>query len=47
MTQVTIDENGTHFLVTGTEKQHVADDYAERLSIGSEAAYQTMEVKPN
>ena len=30
--------------VTGTEKQHVADDYAERLSIGSEAAYQTLEV---
>ncbi|KYQ93883.1 alpha-mannosidase [Tieghemostelium lacteum] len=31
-----------HDAVSGTEQQHVADDYAERLSIGNTATLQTM-----
>lgn len=31
-----------NLLVTGTEKQHVADDYAERLSIGTASAFDSM-----
>lgn len=31
-----------HDAVSGTEKQHVANDYAKRLSIGSEASYEVL-----
>lgn len=31
-----------HDAVSGTEKQHVADDYAERLDLGTEEAFKTL-----